>query len=334
MSRYVSDQNKVVMKHESGTYTFTSGNGVWIGQVISNDITDTENLIETRYLGTGSRSFGELVGGARDVTGTVTYHPQDMRLPFWTIGSVWEGGTTNFYHCVAQISTDVQQCVWTSGTGQISAPQSFTLEDSKQAPGTGRNFIRTIIGCVPDSTTITATQGEKVTVECNYIGQSLLHSSGATTSVTALTTTPYLWSDCKLTMIGSVMDTVKEVSIEINNNTEAPHYVNGSRVIGAPFRLNRNITMNVTADLDCDDADLLYTDLYKANGSFNVEFDMNKDSATAGSMHAVFCLSGCKISDFTAPSANEGVTEASFTITAQNIAGSAFDRIQYYNPEF
>jgi len=45
MVRFISEQNKIVFLHESGTYAATSGNGVWLGQVIENSIDDSENKI-------------------------------------------------------------------------------------------------------------------------------------------------------------------------------------------------------------------------------------------------------------------------------------------------
>ena len=88
MTRYQSDQNKVVLVHESGTYGVTSGAaniGIWVGQVTDHSIEDSEGLIVDRYLGNLSRSYGTITQGPQDVTGTLTMHPQDMRLLFWAI---------------------------------------------------------------------------------------------------------------------------------------------------------------------------------------------------------------------------------------------------------
>ena len=329
MARYIADQNKVVFQTESGTYANASGaasTGQWIGQVTEHSVTDTENKIVSRFLGTATRSLDTTELGPRDVTGTLTYHPQDMRLVFWAIGSTNDVSGTASEHVVTEINTNVWTSPFVSGTGQLNAPISFTLEDSKQAPGTGRNFIRTINGCVPTTTTLTATQGEKVNVEMEYIGQTLTYSSGTTLSVTEETQTPYLWSDGTLTVSGMTIDTAKEVALTINNNIEPQHYVNGSRDIGVPFPKNRDTTLSVTFDLDAasDKATTIYETLYKTNSVFNTTFTLDR-SVTAGSQEVTFTLSGCRVTSMENPSTNEGVTESTMEIMVERLLGSAID---------
>jgi len=331
MARYKADQNKVLGVYESGTYGTIkdSGSTFWIGQVTDHSVDDQENPIETRYLGTATRNFDTMEQGPRDVTGTLTYNPQDMRLVGWAIGSVSPDSTA---HVATEINSDVWQSPFTSGTGQLTAPISFTIEDSKQAPGTGQNFVRTVYGCVPNSTTITASQGEKVEVVMDYVGQTLIHTSGATSSVTESTVRPFLWSDCSLTVAGSTIDTAKEISLEINQNLEAPHYMNGSRDIAAPIPQNRDYTLNVTMDLDSNDAAMLYRQFYKGGSTFNAVFDMNNDVSAVGSQHAVFVMSGCYVTSMDNPSTNEGVVESTVEIRPESITGSFWDQTTKYNP--
>ena len=328
MGRFIADQNKVLLIQESGTYAFTSGTAQWIGQVTEHTVTDEENLIVTRYLGTTNRSFETTDNGPRNVNGTVTFFPQDMRLMFMGMGSIRDiSGTTatNSEHSVTQIDTNVTQNPFTSGTGDLDAPFAFTLEDSKQSVGTGKNFVRTIRGCVPTSTTLTISQGEKVTVEVNYIGQTAVYTSGNTTVLTENTDRSYLWSDATLTVAGSVLQTVKEIVFEVNQNVEGPHYLNGSRDIAVPFPGNRDYTLTVTTDLDADEGDLLYDDLYKNNTIFNCTLALDTQKST-GSQEAFFVFSGCRIVNTPdVGTALEGVNEATFEITPQNVTGSSFD---------
>lgn len=328
MARYIQDQNKLVGFHESGTYASTSGTAFWIGQVESNSITDEEGKMENRYLGASTRSFSQMIPGPRDVTGTITYAPQDMRLPFFAVGSVVDTSGTNTFHLATQINTSVRQSPFTSGT--LQAPLSFSLEDSKTQSTTGQNFIRTINGCIIDNLILTASQGEKVNVETNYIGKTLVYTSGASTAITASTSTPYLWNHCSLTLAGSSIVTAKEVSLEIANNQEAPHYVDGSRDVSVPFPKNRDNTLNVTLDLEGQTAQMLYNDFYKTNTLFNGTFDMNADGTT-GSQHTIFGLSGCYITSMENPSEVEGTTESTIEIKCPIIVGSCFDRVSY-NP--
>ncbi len=296
-----------------------------MGQVTENTIDENENKLVNRFLGNASRNYGEIVKGPADVTGTMTLHPQDARFPFWAIGSVTEvsGTAVSYSHIVNEVGTDAWQSPFTSGTGRLQAPVSWTTEDSKQSPGTNANFIRTVNGCVANTVTVNATQGEKVTVDVDYIGQSLTLTSGATKTVVELTNTPYLWSDCTLILSGTTLETAKDISFEINNNIEAPHYINGSRVIAAPFPGNKDYTLTVTADLSAPVGNGFY-DLFKNNSAFNTTFDLDADTAT-GSQHTIFFMSGCKITSMDEPSTMEGANEVTMEIRPQSLIGSSFD---------
>lgn len=339
MTRYISDQNAVALLHESGTYGVTSGAaniGVWVGQVSDHSIDDNEGLIVDRYLGNLSRSYGTITPGPQDVTGNLTMYPQDMRLLFWAIGSVTDqtAVAANAAHYVNQVNTNQWLSPFTSGTNTISAPISFALEDSKTAPGTGVNFNRTVRGCVPNSVKLSLAQGEKAILECSYVAQSLTHGSGTALTLTGsnITRTPYLWSNSTLTLAGSPINTAKEISFEINNNLEAPHYINGSRVIGVPILGNREYNLEVKLDLDSDLAKMFYSGLYKTNTAFNANLDLNADSSSTGSAHTILFLSGCKIMAMDNPSVIDGTTESKISIMAQSVIGSSIDTVIKYNP--
>ena len=231
------------------------------------------------------------------------------------------------------VNTNLWLSPFTSGTNTISAPISFGLEDSKTAPGTGVNFNRTVRGCIPNSVRLSLAQGEKAVLECDYVAQSLTHGSGTALTATGsnITTTPYLWSNTTLTLSGNVIDTAKEISLEVNNNLEAPHYINGSRVIGVPILGNRDLMLDVTLDLDSDESKLWYNTLYKNNAAFNSTLELNGDSSTTGSAHTILFLSGCKIMAMDNPSVVDGTTESKISIQAQSVIGSSIDTVIKYN---
>jgi len=330
-TRYISDQNKVVMLYESGTYAASTGAGRWLGEVTDNSIDDAENYIEDRFLGDASRSVARHERGPNDVTGTVTYNPVDMNLIAHSIGSVSEAAGV---HKAVEIGTSVNQNPFTSGTGNdLNTPYSFTLEDSKQAAGTGANFIRTVNGCVLNSVTLTATQGEKVAVDAEWMGQGLTFSSGTTTAVTVASQRPYLWSDCSLTVAGSSIATAKDVSLSIDQGAKGPHYLNGSRAIGEPFLGNRTYELSTTADLSTDFAKMLYSQYYKGGSELNYVFDMDAD--TTGSQHATFTVSGARITSMDLPSTDEGINETTFVISAGSLSMADWTNplvIGSYNP--
>lgn len=324
MARYISDQNKVLGLFESGTYSNAlTGSSFWIGQVQEHTVTDEEGLIETRYLGTATRNFDSYVQGPRDVTGTLAYNPSDMRLVFWAIGSGSKGsGTIASTFRAVEINSNVRQSPYTSGP--LNPPISFTIEDSKQAVGTGRNFIRTINGVVPNVTSVEVNQGEKVTVNVDYIGQTLTVSSGTTASVTEITRRPYLWSDGTLTINGTAITTAKTIRLEVNQNIEPPHYVEASRDISVPYGQNRENMLEVTLDWDGTIADSIYNNLYKSAGSFNATLDFNADN-TAGSQHVIFTMSGCYITSTSVPSPLEGPNETTLTIRPEIISAVEYN---------
>lgn len=324
MARFIADQNKVLGLHESGTYANSlTGSSFWIGQVQEHSVTDEEGLIETRYLGTATRNFDSFVQGPRDVTGTLIYNPSDMRLVFWAIGSGVAGSASPAsVFRATEINSDVRQSPYTSGT--LNPPISFSIEDSKQSPGTGRNFIRTVKGIVPNTVTLELNQGEKVSVNMDYIGQSLTVSSGTTTSVTEITRRPYLWSDGLLTINGSQISTAKTISLEIDQGREGPHYIDNSRDIAVPINTNRNSTLELTMDWEGTQADMLYNELYKNNSTFNAVLDLDADNTT-GSQHTIFTLSGCYIVGTDVPSPLEGVNEATLTIRPETISAVEYN---------
>jgi hypothetical protein len=354
MARFIGDYQKVAGIHESGTYAQMyksganlTGSAYWIGQVTEHSIDDNQNYAPDRYMGTSKRTFDSITDGPRDVTGTLTYHPHDVRLLFYAIGTTVDnsGATlTTAEHSVSEIASNVRQTAYTSGTGRIPAPMSFSLEDSKQSEGTGRNFNRDVNGCVINTATLTLTPGEKASMEINYIAERVLHHSGATVNLInsgGQALTPYMWDDCLLTLggqgaannFGSPIDTAKSISLEINKNMTAPHYLNGSRVIASPYEGQRDYILSVTLDLDGKDADWLYTKYFRNGSSFTGNLDMNADVTALGSKHVHLEFSGCRILSMDNPSdANVDVTETTMEIQIQNVTGSAWDRTHKYNP--
>lgn len=325
MARYQADQNKVGGLHESGTYAQYGGNGsaFWIGMVQNHEVSDDEGLIEHRYLGTATRNFDSFIQGPINVTGTLEYNPQDMRILFWTIGSTYTlSGTTTHITTATEVDTDVRQSGFTSGT--LNPPMSFAIDDSKQSAGTGRNFNRRIRGVVPNVTTLELNQGEKAMITVDYVAQSLEHSSGTTTTFAEITRRPYLWSDSLLTIAGSNITTAKSISFAVDQGREMAHYVNGSRVAESPTQGNRNYTVELTMDWEGTQADMLYREFYKGGSKFNMTLSLNADS-TAGSQHATFFMSGCFITSTGVPSPLEGVNEATLTIRPETVNATEYN---------
>src|SRR3990167_9832147 len=126
MSRYVSDQNKVVFISESGLYANTSGVGQWPGFVQEHDVGENMGVISVRFLGNAGRNVGQWVDGPQDYEGTLTLYPQDFRFLGFALGSIVDSGSPSPYIHTASETNNNQPNAYTSG---VTNPfLSFTLE--------------------------------------------------------------------------------------------------------------------------------------------------------------------------------------------------------------
>ena len=269
--------------------------------------------------------------GPRDYTGKLTYRTQDMRIWGFGMGSILDTSGTNSTHVLSEIDNDVRQSAFTSGT--LNPSMSFTLEDSKIVTGTGKNFVRTINGVIPQKMTLKIKQGQPVVTELDYVAQAVTYSSGATTPFTSVgSNRPFLWADGTLTIGGSVTLTAKEIDFDLDQSTEAPHYINGSRVISVPFNTNRNYTVSVTLDTDSESVKPFYDQFFLGGSSFNVTLDLNSDAkaGVTGSQHAIISMSGCRMFDVSIPSPAEGVVEQTLTIRPQTVSITEYNQVVKY----
>lgn len=328
MTRFLNDQNKLVFLWESGTYGAVSGNGVWPGMVQSVEITENQNVIQTRFLGQGNRNVGVFQDGPLDFEGTVTLFPQDWRLLGLAMGSIAQSNVSlNFANHFSEVNGGQRFSPWTSG--YFNPWASFQLEESKLGNVASKNSVRTLKGCVPNSFTLNITQGEPISVELGIVAQSGSWVGTTPTAVTAGSNRPYLWSDATWQMDGVTQEAAKSVSFSINNNFEMSHYVNGSRVMQVPFPKNRDYSVEVTQDLDANVVGSLYNSYFQAGSKFNAILDINYSSATIGSHRLTLTFSGCRMTDMSLPLANEGVSETTYTLIPGSVTGSAWDRIGY-----
>jgi hypothetical protein len=332
-ARYISDQNQVNFQYESGTYAEASGTGHWVGLVTSHDITTSENVNNLRYVGGGTRNVDIYVDGALDHEGSLTYHPQDWKMLIFALGSNTDTGsadpTVPYTHTVSEVNS-ADGYAFTSGT--LCPFASFTIEDNQGGLTAGSNFQRTINGAMLNSFQVSASEGEALECTVDYIGQSLTYASGAATAVTAATTRPFLWQDVKVHIpSGTVYSETKSVSLTINNNIETRHYLNGSRVTGVPVPLNRDYELSLTLDGDSTKTKTLYDQYFVGGSDFNVLLEVTDSSAGAGSRSLFVSMSGCRLSNMTAPTSNEGSNEQEITIMPKSASAVALDTIATYN---
>ena len=328
MARFLGDQAFISWKFESGTYGSADATAQWPGQVTEHSIDENTNVTALRYAGGGTRNVEQFLDGPIDYTGTLTCRPNDWKFFVLALGSNIDAGSPSPYtHTISELESN-NSSPFISGT--LNPFTSFQIEDCHRAPGTGLNFVRTLQGCVVNSLSISASQGEPITAELNYIAQDIIYSSGAPTAVTDPATRPFQWRDVKLHIpSGTVYDAITEFSLELNNNLEPPHYLNGSRVISVPIPQNRDYTLSVTLHSTSERVGTLYNEYFIGGSTFNAMLEVN---ASTGSRDAFFIMSGCKVIDMESPTTTEGVLSQTLTIQPQNVVVKVNDLIQLYSP--
>jgi len=325
MSKYMSDQNQLCFIYESGTYgsAIAAGSRHWIGLVQEHTIDENMNVIPIRYQGSTDRNVDMFEDGNLDVTGTYSYFPQDWKQLGFAIGSVSDcpsfAGTGS--HVMSETNSDDQS---NTAVGQIL--NSFVLEDSKNNGTAGSNFVRTSSGCMIDSMTTTWSQGEPVSCEVNYMAQSVVFASGAVVAVTPTTTRPFM-SNKSLLQIpsGTTIDNAADFAFTVNNNLEAGHYVNGSRVIQEPLPVNRDYELTATVKMDSANAKTFYENYFLGGSEFNA---MIQSIGAGGSLFVV--MSGCTMTDMETPSPVEGTQDQTLTITPAHVEVTVEDAIAQY----
>lgn len=325
MARFINEQNRASLLIESGTWGNASGTAVWIGKVTSNAISEEFNIQEERFLGTGDRGINVFEDTARDFEGTLTYYPQSMRMLGYALGSIAFTTGANNTWAYATVNNDVRQNAYTSGP--LNPFISYQIEDGKVTQG--GSFVRTAVGCMTDTMTISASQGELAECEINYVAQNIKDKVTEPYTVTPIGSRSYMWKDITIQIpAGTTIESCKDMSLEIANNFERPHYLNGSAVIGTPIPLNRDVTLNVTADLQTENI-ALYNSYFKSGTSFISVIDMNANPgllASIGSQHTVITLSGCRITSIDIPSETEGITEVGIEIKAGSISALEYSK--------
>jgi len=326
---FVADQNKIALLMESGTYATANGTGIWPGLVQSHEVDENMNVIKSRFAGTASRNVAQFIDGPTDFTGTLTVFPQNWRMLWLAMGAVADSGSSSPYiHTITETdSNDID--VYNGGTFP-----SFTIEDSQSTwvAGSGMNFVRTINGCTADSMTLTASEGEPISFEIGYTAQDVTYSSGATTAITEDTKRPYMSSDvCVYLPSGTKMSHISEFSLTVNNNLEAPHYVDcgNGRTIAQPIPTNRDYEVSITTHGDRTWTKSLYDQYFLGGSTFNM---LVTSTISTGSRDLLITCSGCKLTDMSAPTTNEGVNEWSLTIEPEKVSIVANDEVEKYAP--
>jgi len=328
MAIYKADQNQTVFYYESGTYGSISGGAHWIGQVMSCNLDEETNTIRNRYQGTGTRNVDQYLNGPKDFTGTIVYNPQDWKFLMFALGSNVDAGSPSPYsHTISETNSNNGNA-FTSGTR--SPFMSFGLEVSQTVQGTGQNFNRDVVGANVNSYTISASNGEKVECSVDFVAQNVTYSSGTKASVTEDTTRCFLWDDISVQFpSGTAVQNLQSMEFSVNNNANAGHFLNGSKVIAAPTMDNRDYSLTLTVEGNSEQTKTLYDQYFVGGSEFNA---LTVISASAGSKEVFIALSGCRVTDMEAPHEIEGTDIQTITIEPKSASAIVNDLIELYNP--
>jgi hypothetical protein len=210
---------------------------------------------------------------------------------------------------------------------------SFGMEIAQKFNNDGLNFVRTVKGAMVNTFTITATQGEILKVDIDYIAQSSTFTSGALTSITETTTRPFLWSDVSIQLpSGTAISNITESVVTINNNMEGKHYLNGSKEIAIARPFNRDYGLTLTVDGNSTWTKPFYEQYFLGGSIFNVLYEIIDPVFGAGSRDLFIAFSGCKVIDMDAPQSNEGINSQTITIQPQTASCIVKDTIFGYEP--
>ena len=331
MSIYVADQNTVCFQFESGTYAEPTGSKYWVGLVTDHSPSEEENVVNLRYTGTSSRNVSQFISTSKDYGGTMTFHPQNFRMFGFALGSTVDSGSPSPYnHIISEINSD-DSYAYTSGTN-TNFP-SFTIIDSKKGQADGEHFVRTYKGCVVNSLSFAASQGEPAVCELEYFAQNLSNGSKTTDIPTISdedTTRPYIWSDTQVHLpSGTKINEVMDVAWTVNNNVERRHYDNGSRVVDNLIPTARDYEVSLTLDANSTWGKTIEESYWQGGSTFNM---LIEGVILAGSEQGFFAMSGCKVTNFEAPSPSEGINEFSITINPENCVINTDDLVEKHNP--
>lgn len=330
MGIYKADQNQSVFFYESGTYASISGDAQWIGQVQEVSIDEEVNTIRNRFQGTATRNVDQFLQGPRDFTGTITYQPQDWKFMMFALGSNVDAGSPSpFSHTISETNSDDGNA-FTSG---LRCPFiSFGMEVSQTAQGTGQNFNRDIIGGNVSTLTLAGTAGEVLTNTVDFVAQNATFSSGTRATVTDPATRPFLWDDVSIQFVSGIsVENLMNFEFSINNNPNAQHFLNGSKVIDSPTMDNREYQLTVTVEGNSQQTKQFYDQFFLGGSEFNAIIDITDATAGAGSRDAFFTLSGCEIVDMDAPNPLEGTNEQTITVEPKSVSILVNDTIENYN---
>src|SRR3990167_5776508 len=321
---FVADQTQLSWVYESGSYLSGSGNNYWPGMVQEHSVDESMGVINSRYLGTASQDVGQFIDGQITLAGTLRLFPQDWKWLYFAFGRAVDGGSPSPYSHTITAHNSNQRSMEIAN----QPLPSFQMWDMKSMGTTGSAHNRFFLGCLVDTLRLSATENNPLELEMTYLAGSVSFGSGAQPSVTADTSRPFIWSDCKFHLpSGTTVNELKSFEFNINRNLIQPNYVDAKRAPGVPIPVNRDYEVTVTTNATATWGKVFYDQYFVGGSTFNALFEA---VASTGSRELFLAMSGCKMSSMTEPSANEGIHEFTLTFNQQTANAIAADTTQYW----
>lgn len=110
---------------------------------------------------------------------------------------------------------------------QNAAPPTQTIEATYFGRGGGDDFVRSFIGCAPNSGELSTNNDDELTAQLDYWAMSVDTNQTATTGVGVLDRNPWLFADAssQLTLFDTEFARFQSFSLSVENNLEEGRYI-------------------------------------------------------------------------------------------------------------
>ncbi|MEE9215662.1 MAG: phage tail tube protein [Thermodesulfobacteriota bacterium] len=196
----------------------------WVG-VLEDDpeipVPDVD--VQNRYGVDGDAKSTVTTQGAIGYTGKLSWLVQNAQMLEFIFGRIQTSGTTpTFTHD------------FDAGTALSRPLPSFTMAiwNDKDGDGTvdAEDIVGRFSGCKLPKAVFTSVQGEALKIEADLMAINAEDQS-TFPSQTTVTTQPYMFDECQLTVFGAVFARAKEVTITLDHQAEFGHYLNDQKPI-------------------------------------------------------------------------------------------------------
>lgn len=323
-ARYTGDGNTTGRYYESGTYGNATGGIVWLGDVQSFEPTDDVHEVGYHFHGNTSRNVAGFVSTGQTFSGKTIFYPTDWKSLVFALGSCADTSGTVSTHVIKELDGG-SVCQWTSGA-DCPFP-SYQLYHGQKGAATGLNFVRQYAGVNTKLWKLTIPQANILSVEEDWVAQSVTASSGALVAVTSPGIRPLVSTDVKLFLpSGTIVQFVNTADFTIKNNTIAKQYGNGSVGVGTPIQGWREYMLNTGIDASSDWSQTLIQQYLLGGSQFNSLLAVT----ASGNRTMSITMSGCQLMTLSAPGALAAVNEQKLGIQPTSVVVSVSDTNPLY----